>query len=75
MLTLKRTGPLGEAPVLGTIGKLAANGDVVELVRIGAGDELEIGGDGCGRRRDALQGIAGGLEAGVGERIDRRCRR
>ncbi len=61
---------VGRRAGIGYVGELAADGDVVELVRIGAGDELEIVGDGSGGRRDALQGIAGRLEARVGERID-----
>ena len=58
---------VGRSAGVRDVGELAADGDVVELVRIGAGDELEVGGNRRGRRRDALQGVAGGLEA--------RCRR
>ena len=36
VLTLKRNGPFGDAPVLGTNANLPRMRDVVELVRIGA---------------------------------------
>ena len=49
--------------------------DVVELVRIGAGCEPEIRRDGRGWRSDLLERVAGSLEAGVGDRIDRDSRR
>jgi hypothetical protein len=58
VLTLKRTGPLGEAPVLGTKGEVSFDRNVVQLVWIGARGE-----DGLSSRRNTGNCISQRLES------------
>ena len=69
MLTLKRIGPLGEAPVLGTNPIPSADGDVVEPIRIGSRAEAKFLRS--WRRPNALQGVSSSLEpvSAIGLRV------
>ena len=75
--------PVRRRPGVGQVREFAVNGDIVELVRICPGDEVQIGGGDGGRRGDSRKRVAGGFEAAIGQRIQvdigddsvARCRR